>query len=232
MTRLIDKTPVCVFAKPPRPGEVKTRLAASIGAVAAAEFATAFLRDTVELVGSCPWARVILATTGCDSADLANSEPALGWLAGSGVEVWDQGDGDLGARLDRVSQRALAESNTVLVIGADSPAMPSAYLDSARASLGDHDVILGPAKDGGFYMIAARKTAPGWLEGIAWSAPDTLAQTIGQNRSCGLDVGFAPEFFDVDNSDDLIDLRELLEQRPTVAQHTRAVLCKIDKGGS
>jgi glycosyltransferase A (GT-A) superfamily protein (DUF2064 family) len=88
---------ICVFAKPPHPGHVKTRLARSVGSVAAAQLAQAFLEDTWALVRQLPWAHAVAA--------LADGPMTI---ALEGGELWSQGEGDLGARLERVLQRALA----------------------------------------------------------------------------------------------------------------------------
>jgi len=93
---------ICVFAKPPVPGEAKTRLATTVGKVHAAALARAFLKDTWELVSRVKWARAILATTEGTAKAFGLSGP---------VKTWLQGDGDLGKRLERIIQRGLAEAD-------------------------------------------------------------------------------------------------------------------------
>src|SRR6476620_11465892 len=102
---------VCVFAKPPHAGEVKTRLAASIGEHAAAQFAHTFLLDTLHVVTSLPWALPVLSST-------ASFQPA------DGIECWLQGDGSLDQRIERTLERALAITEAAIALGADSPGLP------------------------------------------------------------------------------------------------------------
>ena len=115
---------VCVFAKPPRPGRVKTRLVSALGEEGAAELAGAFLRDTLAQVQALPWADPVVATTG-----------DLGALAPAGVETWLQGEGDLGQRIERVMRRALADREQAVALGADTPGLPVRLLEQGRAAL-------------------------------------------------------------------------------------------------
>ncbi|OGQ12247.1 MAG: hypothetical protein A2138_17155, partial [Deltaproteobacteria bacterium RBG_16_71_12] len=158
-------TTLCIFAKAPRAGAVKTRLAAQIGAARAARLAEAFFWDTLALAERAPALRVVVALSGD-----AHLLPGLR----DRVEVWPQGDGDLGARLQRSLRRALAESPRALAIGTDSPGLPSTLLANARAALHTHDAVLGQADDGGFYLLGLsrcpKELLDGLLEGLPWSA--------------------------------------------------------------
>jgi hypothetical protein len=211
-----DLVPVCVFAKPPIEGQVKTRLAPVLGARQATALARAFFEDTWAMVCAVPWARPVLATTSEDLSPFG--------LDADEVEVWLQGDGELGARLERVLHRALAGSPSALIIGADLPGLPASHLASARAALTRADVVLGPASDGGFYLLGATRPITGALEGVGWSAPTTFAQTRAALHRSGCSVGEAPGWFDVDVPDDLPALKALLAARPGVAPQTRAIL--------
>lgn len=206
--------PVCVFARPPRAGEAKTRLARTLGPERAARLAQAFLQDTWAMVQGLRWARPVLAGT--------ESDPAAFGLGP--VELWPQGDGDLGARMERVLRRALATAPRALILGADLPGLPAGHLEAALAQLEQQEMVLGPAADGGFYLLGARRFVDGSLQGLTWSASDTLAQTEAQLRRAGLSIGRAPEWFDVDEAVDLERLRAVLVQRPHAAPHTRAEL--------
>jgi uncharacterized protein len=135
-----------------------------------------------------------------------------------------QGEGDLGARLERVMHRALAEAPGALLIGADLPGLPPGHLELAREALSRAEVVLGPAADGGFYLLGATRLRPGTLAGITWSAASTYAQTHAAVSRAGHSVGLVPGWFDVDLPGDLAALRTLLEERPDAAPSTRAVL--------
>ncbi len=209
---------LCVFAKPPRPGEVKTRLASALGPDAATRLATAFLRDTWSSVRAVPWARAVLASTSDDP-------DALGLDAED--PLWAQGDGDLGERMERVLRRALTEAPWAMALGADSPGMPHALLEAARAALTDHDAVLGPTPDGGYYLLGLRRCPPGALRGLPWSQPDTRAATRARLEALGLTVAELPPFFDVDTAEDLPRLATWLRRAPDAAPATRAALAAI-----
>jgi len=199
VTSPAEKGVVCVFAKPPRAGEVKTRLAAEIGPGVAARLATAFLEDTLASLREIP-VRVVLAST----------EPPDGLPPAD--ECWLQGDGDLGERLERMLCRALGEAPWAAAIGADSPGFPLGVLEEAEQMLSSLDVALGPADDGGFYLIATRRCPPQMLAGVTWSAPDTLLQVERRLRTVGLSTGRVARWFDVDTVDSLRRLEALLSR--------------------
>ncbi len=206
---------LCIFAKPPVAGSAKTRLAAEIGAERASALARAFLLDTCTAARALTWARPVLATTG-------ELEPAL--RAELDIPVWPQGDGDLGARMERVLARALTEAPIAIAIGADSPGLPPRLLEAARAALATADAVIGPADDGGFYLIGLRRCPAGALADLPWSAPDTRACTLDRLRAHGLIVTELAPWFDVDRADDLTRLHGLLDTGAIVAPATRRVL--------
>ncbi len=200
---------ICVFAKPPVAGEVKTRLAATLGPERAAALARAFLDDTLEAVQSVPWAEAALATT----APFPAPVPTL-----------LQGPGDLGARIERVLRAALERAPAAIAIGADAPALPLRLLEAARSALAVADAVLGPAADGGFYLLALRRCPEGLLAGLPWSAADTCLRTAAQLRAAGLRTVLLEEWFDVDRPEDLERLRAALQAGEVVAPRTAALL--------
>ncbi len=109
-------TIICVFAKPPRAGEAKTRLAPAVGLEGAAALARAFLGDVWAGVRRLPWARPVLASAG----------PWPEGLLPAPVEVWPQGEGDLGARMERELRRGLEAAPWVMALGGDSAGLPLA----------------------------------------------------------------------------------------------------------
>ncbi|MBF5043695.1 glycosyltransferase [Aggregicoccus sp. 17bor-14] len=212
-------TAVCLFAKPPRAGEAKTRLIPALGPEGAAALARAFLADTWALLEQLPWAEPVLTSP-------APWPEAL--LPAPGIAVWPQGEGALGARLERVLARALAQRPFAMALGADSPGLPAAHLARARALLAEADAVLGPSEDGGFYLLGLRRALPpGALEGLPWSAPDTLACTEQRLRALGLRVARAEPWFDVDTPHDL----ERLRAAGTDAPATRAALERLGPPG-
>lgn len=205
---------MCVFAKPFRPGEVKTRLASALGGPAASALARAFFLDTWAKVGALEGAGPVLAST----------EDVPGHFGVAPEQLWLQGEGDLGERMERVARRALAAAPWVLLVGADSPALPEGALEAACAALADHDAVLGPADDGGYYLFGLRRAPAGLLEGLPWSAADTFTATHARLKERGLSVALVEPHFDVDGPADLERLRALLAGSPERAPATAAAM--------
>lgn len=182
-----------VYAKPPRAGSAKTRLAATLGAEAAADVARALLSDTWRALRAEPWLDLVLCT------------PEPGADHGIDAPVWDQGGGDLGQRLERGFRRGLLEHDAVIALGADAPHLPSAHLRRLGAALADHDAVLGPTADGGFWGLGLRRSPPGLLADIPWSTSSTLDTTLTRLRD--LDPVLVDPWWDVDVESDLRRLR-------------------------
>jgi rSAM/selenodomain-associated transferase 1 len=208
---------ICVFAKLPRPGSVKTRLAALVGNEAAAALAAAFLQDTWSSVSSLSWAKAVIAST-------APSTPLVSPRAS---DIWVQGDGDLGERLERILQRALEGSPFAIALGADSPGLPPEYLQQAGDALRGADAVLGPCEDGGFYLLGLRRCPSGLLAGISWSQADTFAQTQSKLKIAGLSVNVLPTWFDVDRPEDLLRLKAMIAAGQFRAAKTEEVLARL-----
>ncbi len=211
---------IAVFAKPPRPGEAKTRLAPEFGDAGAAALARAFFLDTWETISRLSWAEPVLATT-----DVAASE----WRLLDGARVWPQGDGSLGHRLGRILGRALERFPFAIAVGADSPGLPSALLEGARVALQTSDAVLGPSDDGGFYLIGLRRCPSDLLTELPWSAPDTFASTLRRLDSRGLSTAVLPSWFDVDRPDDLRRLERRIGDGALWAPETARVLADLSR---
>ncbi len=210
---------ICVFAKAPRAGTVKTRLAPVLGNDGAAALATAFLQDTFEAIGSLPWAKAVLATTDPISSDVCEAG-----------EIWLQGEGDLGARLERILRRALEASSFAMAIGADSPGLPPAYLERARSALQQADAVIGPCDDGGFYLLGLRRCPFGVFEGVKWGRGDTFAATLANLRKAGMTVQVLDPWFDVDRPEDLAKLQAMISSGRILTPRTREVLDRLRDG--
>ncbi|MFP2909527.1 TIGR04282 family arsenosugar biosynthesis glycosyltransferase [Pyxidicoccus sp. 3LFB2] len=212
---------VCVFAKPPVAGQVKTRLARTLGQDVAAELAAAFFADTWALLRTLPWIRPVLATTQAGRPE--------GLACEADAEVWLQGEGGLGERLERVLRRALERGPWAMALGADTPGLPGPLLEEARAKLAaGADAVLGPAEDGGFYLLALKRCPPGLLaEGLPWSSADTLERTRERLESHGLRTVLLEPWFDVDTEADLHRLADLLAKGAVRAPSTHDVLIRL-----
>ena len=209
-------TILAVFAKPPRPGLAKTRLSARLGSHGAASLAAAFLRDVWATARGWPRARVVLAGTSEHAADYG--------LEGA-VEVWSQGEGDLGARMERIARRALASADLAILVGADLPTLGRARLEAARAAAADHDAVLGPTPDGGYDLLALRRCPEGLLYGLPWSCRKTLSATAARLVEAGMSLARLAPGFDVDEPADLDRLlREIAAGRAAPPATTAALV--------
>ena len=184
-----------VFVKAPRPAAVKTRLAESIGT----EAACAAYRRLVETL--LKQLRNLRAVELCFSPDDAAAE-IRSWLE----EDWNsspQGGGDLGQRLQSAFERAFATGvKRVVIIGSDCPAVTAEDIYEAWRSLRTHDVVLGPATDGGYWLIGLGRSQPQLFHHIHWSTEGVLTETTKRIRQTGLSVQLLRELQDVDTQDD------------------------------
>jgi rSAM/selenodomain-associated transferase 1 len=188
-----------LFTKPAREGRVKTRLIGDLTPAQAAALHMAFLDDLLDRLRE-----------GLREEDI---ELRLAWAldpdepvpAGPLPGVRQEGS-DLGERLYRALSGAAAEAGVVMALGSDHPTLPLELVHRAfeRVEAGV-DVVLGPAEDGGYYLIALapEAVAPRLFEGIAWSTPQVLAATLDRCRELGLAVELLPEASDVDTPEDL-----------------------------
>jgi hypothetical protein len=191
---------VVVMARHPLPGRVKTRLAARIGAEAAAGLQAAFIADLA--------AR--LATTGLPVTWAVDPPDAPFEALVPGVRSVPQCAGDLGARMAAVLARLWAEApGPLVVLGSDVPHLALARLGEAAAALaGGADVVLGPAVDGGYYLLGLRGPAPSLFVDMPWGGPTVLEETLRRVAAAGLRAArLAPEH-DVDTWEDLCLLHE------------------------
>ncbi|MHA1570145.1 MAG: TIGR04282 family arsenosugar biosynthesis glycosyltransferase [Alphaproteobacteria bacterium] len=183
---------VILFVKAPRRGRAKRRLTADIGAAAAARF----YRETVARVafrlGRDPRWRLRLAVTPDDFAARACFWPG-------GLKRIPQGRGDLGARMARALASLPAAAGPRLIVGGDIPDIAPRHVAAAFAALRRHDLVFGPAADGGFWLIGSRRAPPaGLFDGVRWSSPHALADTLA-NLPRGVRAALVDELEDVDN---------------------------------
>jgi len=189
-----------VFARAPEPGRAKTRLAATLGDELAATLHGAFVLDVLDAhmqVGR----RVVLYRTG----DLRHE---LWSQVNSSVVQREQGEGDLGARLASAFEACLAESpgGRVVVLGTDSPALSPARVDDAFRALAQHDAVVGPAEDGGYYLLGLRRSMPTLFEGIAWGTSRVFGDTRARLEAAKCRWSLLDPDYDVDVEADLVRL--------------------------
>jgi len=218
---------ICLFAKPPRPGQVKTRLARSVGDAMAVELARAFIDDTVASLVELP-CETVLATTGSESDPPPEPSPDAPGMAPT-LAHWSQGEGDLGARLTAVLGRALAQAPWCVAVGADSPGTPPALYRQAIAMLdGGAEAVLGPSLDGGFYLIGLSRLPQGLFDDLPWSTENACAAMARRLTAMGLEPVILPPWFDLDELTDLTRLAHLIATGTVVAPATTRALQRAE----
>ena len=186
-----------VFARPPVPGRVKSRLAPAMPPPLAARLYAALLADTLAAAaGSAAAARVVAWS----EAEDAPEEPA-------GFATYVQPAGDLGARLAHAFAHAFALPGArAVVVGSDAPALASSHLDAAFAALETHDVVVGPAEDGGYWLLGLSRPAPSLFTDMPWSTPGVCALTLRRAEQAGLRAATLATLSDLDTPADLAAL--------------------------
>ncbi|MBI1387727.1 MAG: DUF2064 domain-containing protein [bacterium] len=191
------ETGFLIFIKQPRPGEVKTRLGEAIGDRASAELYRDFVETSLRRFQRIAYAN-------CTAYYHPPEEERFfrDWLGG-GVKYEPQCEGDLGVRLMHGFERMLTRYHRVIALGTDSPDLPLDYLEKACSSLDEHDIVFGPAEDGGYYLVGMTAPHPGIFEGIEWSSDRVLSQSLHRCESLGLSVAHTPLWYDIDRLEDL-----------------------------
>ena len=201
-----DGASIALFAKAPEPGRAKTRLTPPLTPDEAAAVARASLRATIAAVAGRPALPLTLFVEG------TLDQPLASWVAARGVEVRPQAPGDLGERL-RAAFTALFDAGAAraIAIGSDSPTLPFARLFAANAALRAHDAVLGPAEDGGYYLLGLSR--PEWrlLQGIPWSSDAVTRVTLERAAAIGASLATLEPWYDID---DVESLRRALSESP------------------
>ena len=192
-----DRMKLIVFGRYPEPGKVKTRLGRNVGPLRAAELHRRMAEQTVEMAKSMgSRADVEVRFTGGDRRRMRR------WL-GEGVELSEQGDGDLGARMQWAFAQAFYEGyRRVVIIGTDCVTISGDDLRGAFDALADEPMTLGPSEDGGYWLIGLNRMAR-VFDGIEWGGPTVLAATRRKAAASGVTARLLATKNDVDEPDDL-----------------------------
>jgi rSAM/selenodomain-associated transferase 1 len=189
-----------VVAKKPTPGQTKTRLCPPLTPAQAAMLYDCFLRDTLDVMRKVIGVRRVIGYLPDDS------EAYFRQLAPD-MELTCQQGASLGERLEHLlTQELLGGSPRVVVMDSDSPNLPSDYLRQAFERLNGADVVLGPTRDGGYYLIGMNQPQPHLLRQVQMSTPHVLADTLKLAQARGLTVSLLPAWYDVDTIADLVQL--------------------------
>ena len=199
---------LAIFARAPQMGRVKRRLAEGIGAMAAAHFyRTTLARQIGRLARDGRWTVWLFVTP-----DGSLGHPA--WHGVARSRVIAQGQGDLGQRMKRPFR--ILPPGPVVLVGSDIPAMRPDHIARAFRSLGHHDLVFGPASDGGFWLIGARRAKPlprSLFARVRWSTGHALADTL-TTIPARLSTGMVDTLDDIDDAQDLRRITALARAVP------------------
>lgn len=198
-----------IFAKAPIPGQVKTRLCPPLTPDEAATLHGSFVLDTLERTKlaattlKLPFDRYLACAPSSTHVFFKIMEER------QRVKVIDQVGDDLGARMHQVFETIFARGyQQVLIIGTDVPTVPLDHLKQALTKLEQHDLVLGPAQDGGYYLIGLKQPRPTLFRDIPWSTDQVLTLTRDKALTVGLTTALLEPWRDVDT---LADLQALIE---------------------
>ncbi|MEO8752167.1 MAG: TIGR04282 family arsenosugar biosynthesis glycosyltransferase [Casimicrobiaceae bacterium] len=204
-----------IFAKEPVPGQVKTRLAVALGAARAAQIYRELTSLTLAHAVAARGAGVIGAIELWCAPSSASSY-FRGIAAANGVSLHTQAEGDLGARMTHAIAGGLARAEAVLLVGTDCPVLDPGWLAQATVLLASHDAVLGPAEDGGYVLVGARRPLP--FAGVRWSSPHALADTTAGFGRAGIRWAALPVLWDVDEPADLTRWEALQQTLPATTR--------------
>jgi rSAM/selenodomain-associated transferase 1 len=198
--KLTNNNQLIIFTRYPEPGRTKTRMISILGEAGAAMLQkkmTEYTLKKVRQLSSILPLSIAVYFTGGNKALIKN------WL-GKDLLYQQQSAGDLGQRMKSAFEQAFIRGMTkVVMIGTDCPELTEAILSQAFDGLDRHDLVLGPAVDGGYYLIGLSRLVPELFIGINWGSSEVLAQTKKVARQLNLKVDYLPLLNDVDRPEDL-----------------------------
>ena len=191
---------IVVFARRPRPGRVKTRLARVLGGRRAAALYAQLLQRTLDVVARTAGARcLIMPASAADCGYFRARHAGRGWL------VRAQASGDLGRRMQQALRLATAHAGAAVIVGSDIADLTRADLAMALRALADGaDVVLGPAADGGYWLIGVARPLEGLFESMRWGSAQVFATTVRRLEQRQLSWVELALRHDVDRARDLL----------------------------
>jgi rSAM/selenodomain-associated transferase 1 len=193
-----DERTIAIFAKVPQPGLAKTRLTPVLGADGAAALQAHLIERALCNARAVDGADVCLWLSGDTSRYAA--PPGTSWATQQGS--------DLGARMSHAFVVTLSRARACVLIGTDCPAMQPAHLQRAFEELERNDVVVIPAEDGGYVLIALKAPQPSLFENIAWGEPTVMQATRARIEAAGLRATYLPSLPDLDTPADLVRARD------------------------
>jgi rSAM/selenodomain-associated transferase 1 len=203
-----------VFCREPIEHQVKTRLIGSMTPAAAAALSDAFIRDALAKAVSVGPARIVIAGSAPDGAERSRYFRRM--ARQFDAELIDQGDGSLGRRMARSLEPF--SSSGALLIGTDTPSLPSAMLATSLDALSRAPVVIAPSLDGGYYAVGVRGAMPPIFTAIRWGTRRVFDSTIERLERANIPYALGPAWYDVDRWADVMllaaHLRILARTRP------------------
>lgn len=183
-----------VFAKNPVKGAVKSRLAETIGTENALEVYKALVKHTIEAAHLLPCDKAVFYSEHIDENDA--------WRK-AGFQQFVQSGDELGTRMANAFEQKLMQYEKVVIIGSDCPDISTNILEQAFEALNQQDVVLGPAQDGGYYLLGMKQLVPELFQNKPWSTDHVLEATIQDLKNLNLKYSLLPELNDIDDYEDL-----------------------------
>ncbi len=200
-----SKDCLVIFLKNPKLGNVKTRIAATLGDQKALDIYLELLDTTIINTADEDYETLLFFSENVDDLSQYPYERRL------------QVSGDLGNKLKSAFDEVLNTMDKCLIIGSDCPYINNEIILEAFQSLQDHDLVLGPTPDGGYYLIGLKQNEKSLFEDISWSTDSVFAQTISAAKNAKLSTYLLPILTDVDHASDWDDYLSWKNNQPTKA---------------
>jgi uncharacterized protein len=218
-----ERNALIVFLKNPSPGRVKTRLAAGIGDEKALHIYIELLRITAEAVKSLQGVSAFLYFNEAPPGDASAEDHRArvdAFRNGNDCTVAVQEGNDLGKRMLNAFEEVKKKGfEKICIIGTDCPAVSSGLLEEAFLALDTRDIVIGPAIDGGYYLLGMKQIHANLFGDKDWSTPSVLESTRADAEKAGLSVALLGQLRDIDDADDLAFFPDL-RSRIFTGKHT------------
>ena len=192
----MNEEALILFVKNPAFGKVKTRLAATVGAPMALRIYQALLLRLRQTAEKLPFRRYAFFSD-------ENWTPRE-WPEETYQRRIQIGE-DIGIRMHNAFAEVLSENRRAILVGSDIPGLTTTIIKTAFKELKEKDLVLGPARDGGYYLIGLKAPCAGLFEGISWSTKKVLEQTLQKAKQLGLSYALLPTLSDVDYEEDWLE---------------------------
>lgn len=204
-----------VFAKEPRLGKVKTRLSDCLSKKQTVDLYKAFIQDTLAIGRKLKNCKKIVAYH-YDGNPLYLKKNAIGY------SFYKQQGASLGQRLYNAFVFAKSQGATkIVIVGSDAPDLPPEYVEAAFRELPRHDVVFGPSRDGGYYLVGLKIPVLKIFQGIKWSTSSVLEKSLCKAKKAGKSVYLLKPWQDIDCCEDLNRLKTTLKNKTDIAKYTR-----------